>query len=284
MKQKIQKPYKIGLALSGGGAKGFAHLGVFRLLEECGIKPDIISGTSAGAIAGALFSDGYTSEEIEDLFKGREFSKFASLQLPRSGIFDNKRLRSFLKKYLRTKNIEDMPIPLVVVATDIDQGKSYEFRSGSLVEALVASSSIPILFSPVEIDGSHYVDGGLFRNFPVTTIREECEKIIGVNVTPLVRQKYKQTIWHIAERSYHYMFRANTLEDRDLCDLLIETDTIGQYNMFDLDNVSQIVQLGYNAALEAFDELIQDSKFHRLVHAVKLKRQKDTIAIQGKVD
>lgn len=272
MKQKIRKPYKVGLALSGGGAKGFAHLGVFRLLEECGMKPDIISGTSAGAIVGALFADGYSSGEIMELFEGREFSKFASLQLPKSGLFDHKRLRSFLRKQLRTKNIEDLPIPLVIVATDIDQGKSHEFRSGSLVEAIVASASIPIIFSPVEIDGTHYVDGGLFRNFPVTNIRNECEKIIGVNVTPLIRLKYKQTLWHIAERSYHYMFRANTLEDREMCDLLVETETIGQYSMFDLDNVSQISQLGYEAALAAFDELVHDSKFDRLVHAVKLKK------------
>jgi NTE family protein len=92
------------------------------------------------------------------------------------------------------------------------------------------------------------VDGGLFRNFPVTNIRQECDKVIGVNVCPLVPAKYKQTLWYIAERSYHYMFRANTLEDRLLCDMLIETEDFGNYKMFDLDNIDEIMQIGYEAA------------------------------------
>ena len=95
--------YKLGLALSGGGAKGFAHIGVFRLLEECGLKPDIIVGTSVGSLMGALFADGYTSDEIKELFTGREFSEFAQLQIPKSGLFDSKRFRYFLRRHLRAK-------------------------------------------------------------------------------------------------------------------------------------------------------------------------------------
>lgn len=273
MVQRERKRHKLGLALSGGGAKGFAHVGVFKLLEECGLKPDIISGTSAGSIAGALFADGYSAKEIAELFKGKEFTEFAQFQLPKAGLFDSKRLSQFLDRHIRTKRIEDLPIPLVVIATDLDNGVSREFRSGPIVPAVTASCSVPIIFSPVEIDGIHYVDGGLFRNFPVTNIRGECEKVIGVNVAPLVPQKYKQTIWHIAERSYHYMFRANTLEDRALCDVLIETQEIDNYGMFDLDNVDQIARIGYDTALHAFDHLIQDSKFDQLVRAIRLKKQ-----------
>jgi len=272
MKNSGHKSYKIGLALSGGGAKGFAHLGVFRLLEECRIKPDIISGTSAGALAGCLFADGYTSDEIKLLFKGREFSEFAKIQLPRAGLFDNSRLKHFLNRHLRAKNIEDLQIPLVVIATNLDHGISHEFRSGSIVDAVTASCSVPIIFSPVEISGAHYVDGGLFRNFPVTNIRNECDKVIGVNVSPLIPIKYKQTLWHIAERSYHYMFRANTTEDRMLCDILIEAEDMGSYKMFDLDNVDLIAEVGYEAALHAFDEMIQDSKFDLLVREVKRRK------------
>lgn len=273
MRLKTDRPYKVGLALSGGGAKGFAHLGVFRLFEECGVNPDVISGVSAGAIAGALWADGYSSDEIKELFKGKDFSKFAQIQLPRAGFFDHKRLRSFLSKHLRTKRIEDLPIPLVVVATDIDQGVSHEFRSGLLVDAILASSSVPIIFSPVEIDGTHYVDGGVFRNFPVSNIREECDRVIGVNVTPLIRQEYKQTILYIAERAYHYMFRANTLEDRALCDLLIETTGINQFKMFDLDNVDQIADVGYEAALNALGEPMKEGKFEMIIAAIKEKRK-----------
>lgn len=266
------KTYKLGLALSGGGAKGFAHIGVFKFLEEAGLMPDVIVGTSVGSLMGALFADGYSASEIKDLFTGREFSEFAQFQLPKSGLFDSKRFRYFLKRHLRAKTFEELKIPLVVVATDLDNGESHEFRSGPIVEAVAASCSIPIIFSPVVINGVHYVDGGLFHNFPVSIIREECDKIIGVNVSPLVPQKYKQTIFHIAERSYHYMFRANTLEDREMCDVLIEAEEFGMYKTFDLENVDQITKIGYAAAIRAFEVVIQENRDETLVKAIMAKK------------
>lgn len=260
--------YKLGLALSGGGAKGFAHIGVFKLLEECGLMPDVIVGTSVGALMGALFADGYTADEIKELFSGREFSEFAQLQLPKSGLFDSKRFRHFLRRHLRAKTFEELKTPLIVMATDLDNGESHEFRSGPIVEAVTASCSIPIIFSPVVINGVHYVDGGLFHNFPVSIIRDLCERVIGVNVSPLISQKYKQTIFHIAERSYHYMFRANTIEDREMCDVLIEAEEFGMYKTFDLENVDQISKIGYSAAVRAFELVIQENKYETLVKAI----------------
>lgn len=267
-----QKPYKLGLALSGGGAKGFAHIGVFKILEECALRPDVIVGTSVGSLMGALFADGYSASEIKELFTGREFSEFAQLQLPKSGLFDSKRFHYFLKRHLRAKNIEDLRIPLIIMATDLDNGESHEFRTGSIVEAVTASCSIPIIFSPVVIDGIHYVDGGLFHNFPVSIIREECDKVIGVNVSPLVPQKYKQTIYHIAERSYHYMFRANTLEDREMCDVLIEAEEFGLYKTFDIENVELISNIGYIAAGRAFEKVLHDNKCETLVKAITTRK------------
>ena len=260
--------YKLGLALSGGGAKGFAHIGVFKLMEECGLMPDVIVGTSVGALMGALFADGYTADEIKELFSGREFSEFAQLQLPKSGLFDSKRFRHFLRRHLRAKTFEELKTPLIVMATDLDNGESHEFRSGPIVEAVTASCSIPIIFSPVVINGVHYVDGGLFHNFPVSIIRDSCERVIGVNVSPLISQKYKQTIFHIAERSYHYMFRANTIEDREMCDVLIEAEEFGMYKTFDLENVDQISKIGYSAAVRAFELVIQENKYETLVKAI----------------
>lgn len=262
------KPYKIGLALSGGGAKGFAHLGVFKLLEESGLKPDIISGTSAGSLMGVLFADGYSADEIKNMFIGREFSEFAQLQIPKSGLFNYDRFQEFLKRYLRSKRIEDLPIPTVIVATDLDRGCSHEFRSGPIVEAVTASCCMPIVFSPVLINGVHYVDGGLFRNFPVSTIRDECEYVIGVNVSPLIPQRYKQTLLHIAERTYHYVFKANAIEDRELCDILIEAKEVGLYKTFDLENINLISEIGYEAAVKAFQKVIQEKKHENLIKAI----------------
>lgn len=262
------KPYKIGLALSGGGAKGFAHLGVFKLLEESGLKPDIISGTSAGSLMGVLFADGYSADEIKNMFIGREFSEFAQLQIPKSGLFNYDRFQEFLKRHLRTKRIEDLPIPTVIVATNLDRGRSHEFRSGPIVEAVTASCCMPIVFSPILINGVHYVDGGLFRNFPVSTIRDECEYVIGVNVSPLIPQRYKQTLLHIAERTYHYVFKANAIEDRELCDILIEAKEVGLYKTFDLENINLISEIGYEAAVKAFQKVIQEKKHENLIKAI----------------
>lgn len=263
--------YKLGLALSGGGAKGFAHLGVFKLLEECKLMPDVIVGTSVGALMGTLFADGYSADELKELFSGREFSEFAQIQIPKSGLFDSTRFKHFLKRHLRAKTFEELKIPMIVVATDLDNGESHEFKEGPIVEAVTASCSIPIIFSPVVINGVHYVDGGLFHNFPVSIIRNLCDKVIGVNVSPLVPQKYKQTIFHIAERSYHYMFRANTLEDREMCDVLIEAEEFGMYKTFDLENVEQIARIGYDAAVRAFELVIQENKYETLVKAIMVR-------------
>ncbi len=271
--KKSSKKHTLGLALSGGGAKGFAHLGVFKLLEEKGLVPDIIAGTSAGALMGALFADGYKSEEIMELFTGREFSEFAHIQLPKSGIFDSTRFRLFLNKHLRAKSFEELKIPLIVVATDLDHGKSHLFNTGSIVDAVTASCSIPVIFSPVIINGVHYVDGGLFRNFPVSVIRDVCEYVIGVNVSPLIPQKYKQTLLHIAERSYHYMFRANTLEDRSLCDILIEAEEFGHYKTFDLENVNQIAQIGYNQAIATFNKIKKENSISALNEFITIREE-----------
>ncbi|MDR3137697.1 MAG: patatin-like phospholipase family protein [Tannerellaceae bacterium] len=251
--KEMEKKYKLGVALSGGGARGFAHLGVFKFMEEREIKPEIISGTSAGALAGALFADGYTSEDIRRLFAGKDLLRLIRIHLPTSGIFDMGRLKDFLHKNLHAKRIEELKIPMVIVATDFDNGMACEFRQGDLVDAVIASCSIPIIFTPVVINGVHYVDGGLFRNFPVTTIRQECKYVIGVNVTPLVRSKYEPNLLYVAERAYHYLYRANTFHDRRLCDFLVETEDFDHYNMFNLKGADKILKIGYEEARKVLD-------------------------------
>lgn len=240
--------YNLGLVLSGGGAKGFAHLGVLQALNEKGLYPEVLSGTSAGAFAGVLYADGYTPREIINFFKKKAFKEFAEFTIPHGGFLKSDRLHSFLKKHLRAKTFEELKIPLHVVATDIEYGESKVFSSGTLIPAIIASCSVPIVFRPVEINGHYYVDGGLFKNFPVSTIRKQCVKIIGVNVSPLMKSEYKSSIKYIAERSFHYMSVSNTLLDRNLCDYLIESSDLFQYSMFDLDHVEEIFQAGYELA------------------------------------
>ena len=257
-----EKKYNLGLALSGGGARGFAHPGVLKAFEDLSLKPDVISGTSAGALAGVLYADGYTSDEIIELFLKKDWKEFAEIKLPTVALFGSSGFRKFLKKHLRAKNFEDLQIPVKVVTTNLDDGLSVTFEKGPIIDAVVASCSIPIIFAPVTIDGVHYVDGGLFKNFPVSIIREDCKTVIGVNVSPLVPKKYSPTIVNIAERSYHCMSRTNTLLDRELCDVLIEMKDLVCYKTFDLESLNKIFDIGYENACKALKKseiIIQDT-------------------------
>ncbi|HLP04743.1 MAG TPA: patatin-like phospholipase family protein [Paludibacter sp.] len=242
-----RKPCKTGIALSGGGIKGLFHAGVLKALEESGIKPDIISGVSAGAVVGALYADGYTPDEIAWLFEDISFRQMTKLKIPNGGFFVIDAFEKFLSGKLRAKTFEDLKIPLRIVATDLDKGRSVTFKSGKLIEAIIASCSIPVLFSPKIINGVHYVDGGVLKNFPVTTIRSDCEKLIGINASPMVANEFKPNILNVALRSYNFMFKANVLHDKELCDLLIEPVDMGNYETFDVDKGREIYELGYKS-------------------------------------
>ena len=240
-----QKPYKTGIALSGGGIKGLCHAGVFKALEEQGIIPDILSGVSSGAVVAALYADGYTPDEIAKLFEDISFRQMTKIQIPDGGFFRIDAFQKFLNKTLRAKTFKDLKIPLRIVATNLDKGQSVVFSSGKLVDAIIASCSIPVLFTPKIIDGVHYVDGGVLKNFPVSTIRDDCEKVIGINASPMVADEYKPSILTVASRTYHFMFKANILHDKELCDLLIEPVDMGNYDTFDVDKGREIFELGY---------------------------------------
>ncbi|MBO7161044.1 MAG: patatin-like phospholipase family protein [Paludibacteraceae bacterium] len=250
----MSKKYKLGVALSGGGVKGFAHAGALKALEEFGYKPDVISGTSAGAIAGVLYSAGYTPVEICDLFKNKGFTDFTRLTLPTAGFFNPHKFVDFLRSKIPYANLEELPIPVHVVASDLDNGVMKVFSEGSLPERVMASSTVPIVFPPTVIDDVHYVDGGVFCNFPVEVIREECETVIGINVSPLAPTQYKQNVIEIALRAFNFMFRANTKEDGFLCDILVEMPRVLQYDMFDLESVPEIFELGYTETKKILEQ------------------------------
>ncbi|MDP4269657.1 MAG: patatin-like phospholipase family protein [Bacteroidota bacterium] len=241
--------YTLGVALSGGGAKGFAHIGALKALNENGHFPEIISGTSAGSIIGALYCDGYTPDEIVDIFSDKSFTSLAEFTLARGGFMTFKGLKNFLEKYLKARTFEELEIPLVVCATDFDHAESIFFRSGPLIDVICASSSIPIIFQPVKIHNINYVDGGVLCNLPVRPIREECKTLFGINVTAYLTEDYKNSFFGILERSFLMMLKANTIPDKELCDLYIETAEGKFNNIFNLEYLNELVQLGYHSTL-----------------------------------
>ncbi len=247
--------YHLGYALSGGGAKGFAHLGAFKVFESYGLKPDIIAGTSAGALAGVFYADGFTPDEVGELFKKSELRKFIEFSIPKSGFFKSTGVAKFLKDNLRSSTFEELKIPFKVVATDWKNAKTVIFSEGrSLVDAVVASCSVPLVFNPIYIDGIPYVDGGLMKNFPVSVIREECKYVIGVNVSLITPLAEKNNLRNSAERIFKLMSGSNTLIDRSLCDILVEATEAQRYFMFDLNNIDEIREIGYECAVAALGE------------------------------
>lgn len=254
-----QKSYKIGYALSGGFIKGFAHLGVMQALLEQDIRPEVISGVSAGALAGVFYADGNEPYKVLDFFSGHTFQDLTKLIIPKVGLFDLEDFIDFLKSNLKAKRLEDLKLPLIVTATDFDHGHTVHFRKGEIAERVAASCCMPVMFKPVKINNTHYVDGGLLMNLPVNTIRKECDKVVAINVSPLEADEYKMNILSIAIRSYHFMFRANAFAARDNCDLLIEPYNLSGYSNRELEKADEIFKQGYDTAKAVLDRLTQEN-------------------------
>ncbi|MES2878485.1 MAG: patatin-like phospholipase family protein [Pseudomonadota bacterium] len=181
-----QKPLKIGLVLGGGAARGFAHIGVIQVLEEAGIRPSLVVGTSAGSLVAAFYASGKTGSQLQRVAESMEEATFADWTLP---IFSRGMLRGeALARYVNTqvsgRLIENMPLPLGIVATDLNSGQGVLFQRGDTATAVRASSAVPALFQPVKISGHEYVDGGLVSPVPVRYARQMgAELVIAVDIS-----------------------------------------------------------------------------------------------------
>lgn len=182
----FRKRKKLGIALGGGAAKGLAHIGVLKVLDDIGLKPDVITGTSMGSLIGAMYAAGRKPDEIEDIAKSidkKEALKLFSITLNGAGFIDGRKITQLLSTIIKTKNIEDMPIPFGCTACNIINGKEILFTKGNVIESVRSSISIPGIFSPVEKDGHALVDGGLVNPVPVDLAREMgADIVIAVNV------------------------------------------------------------------------------------------------------
>ncbi len=254
-KDSGEKPYKLGLALSGGGARGFAHAGALLAIEEAGLKPDAIAGVSAGSVIAVLYAAGIKPLRMADIFARSGFRDFAELSLGEGGFFKIEKFKNFVLRAIGSyRKIEDLPIPTFLGATDLDHGKPVAFSTGYIGDAMMASCSIPIVFKPVEIDGVKYVDGGVLRNHPAWILRDKCEMLIGVNVSPLKKnQKYKSIV-EVALRTYNLMAKANQATDMALCDISVVTPEITDCAVFDLKNIKRIFLAGYIHTRNALKE------------------------------
>ena len=251
------KNNSIGLALSGGGARGFTHLGTLMALEEFGIRPTIVSGVSAGSIAAVLYAAGLTPPQIKECFKeAGSIGDFRDWQVPKDGIFNLNKFAKLLDSWLPVKNLEELKIPAVVCATNIERATQTAWAKGEIVPRVVASCSIPVVFKPVRINGSHYVDGGVLHNLPAWAIRDYCKTLIGCNCSPVDRSyRYKSSILDVAMRTFSLAMKANVLQDLNLCDYIIAPDDVAKTKTFDLGSIDTMMLKGYEAACRVLDKV-----------------------------
>lgn len=168
----VRKPVRIGLALGGGAARGFAHIGVIKVLEAQGLAPDLVVGTSAGAVVGALYASGSTGFELQKMAFKLEESKISDWSMPDRGVFKGEALQQFVNNAVAQRSIESLKKPLGVTATDLHSGEGVLFRTGNTGMAVRASATVPGVFQPVSINSHEYVDGGLSSLVPVRGARQ----------------------------------------------------------------------------------------------------------------
>lgn len=243
----------IGLVLSGGGARGISHIGVIKALEETGLQFSRISGTSAGAIVGALYAHGYTPKEIYDIVQRVSLLKSVRPAWAWTGLLKMNGLRDFLKQYLPENDFSQLKKPLTLTAVDMRTGEVKRFSEGPLVPAIMASCSIPAVFEPLPMNGSLFVDGGLLDNLPVKPILNQCEFVVGSHCNVVSNTFDPTNIRMVIERSLLMAIGANTLVSKQMCDVVIEPPGLDKYSAFDLGKAREIFDIGYKFTVENFD-------------------------------
>lgn len=237
--------YKTGIALGGGGSRGFAHLGAIKAFEEANIKFDVISGTSAGSIVGTLLADGKTSDEIFDIIKEIDFGDLVHLKVPKDGFIPLDELREKMAAALSVHQFSKLKKPCYVTVANLLTGEVEYLQEGNIPLAVQASSSIPVVFTPVTLQDQLYVDGGLIDNVPVRPLAGQCEKIIAVDVMPVHQLDAVNGILDIALRTFHMGGGSLTEEMKKECTLHIQLDELVKYHVFEIKKKKEIYNIGY---------------------------------------
>jgi len=244
---------KIGLVLSGGGSRGLAHIGVYKALNEHKIQPKIIAGTSMGAVIGALIATGYTPNEIIAIAKDKSKSKMFKINKPTLSILSQEPIRKILIDLVPEK-METLEIPLHISSTNLTTGENEIISTGNLHDAIMASTSIPVAFKPIKINGDYHVDGGLTGNLPASCIRKECDILIGSHVNHKNERVELKSLKDIIERCIRIGIYNSVILEKDLCDIFIDPPKVRKFKTLDFTHTSEIINIGYNEARDILSE------------------------------
>lgn len=245
---------KIGLVLSGGGARGVAHLGMIQALEEHGLEFHQVSGSSAGALAGALYCAGYSPREICGFIEKTNFFTTFRPSFSWRSLLNIERASQELKKYFPEDSFAALEKPLFVTTTDIHKGKVKVYKKGQLIKPVLASCSVPVVFEPVKIGSRTLVDGGILDNLPYKPIKKVCDKIVALHCNP-IDKGYRISNWReLMERSMMLTVTQYVHTKKKHCDIFMEPPGLSKFKVFDFKNARNIFDYGYEYAIKVIDE------------------------------
>lgn len=247
--------HSIGIALSGGSARGYAHIGVLKALDEYGMSPGIISGTSMGALVGVLYAAGHSPDHILKIVKKDKIYNMVSLRLGQNGLFELNAVKRILKAEIGTDDFSALKKPFYLSVANLNDAKGeVKGENGLLFDYVLASCSVPVIILPRKINGKLYVDGGLFDNLPAGSIKNKCQTLIGVHVNYNGPMENIEGIGQIAQRTFSLGIEQNVMESRQMCDFMIEPEEMKNFTFLDFDKVDQLVEVGYNATVKFIKE------------------------------
>lgn len=252
-KIKLPEDRKVGVALGGGAVLGAAHLGVLKALGELDLKVGWITGTSIGALVAGFYAFGTDLDDINDLAINTDWSDFSGFSFSKFGLLSNEKMLDLIKSKLGNVNMEEAKIPMGVVCTNISSGEKVILTEGNLAESIMASTCIPGIFRPVEIEGELYVDGGVVENIPLSALNA-----LGAPFTIAVDLNAKHTyerpnnIFDVLMNSFHFTMQTAAKLQSEEADIHIKPD-LSEFNRIDTDQSEAIIKKGYEDAMKALE-------------------------------
>lgn len=251
------KTHDVGVVFSGGGALGLAHIGAIKALEEAGIEPKWVAGSSMGAIIGVMYAAGYSADEIMKIVKEQRLYKVGRLirlqsALRNSGMSTHETLLGELYEFIPHNSFDSLERHFMVCVTDVERGEPvYRYEGGNLAEYVAASASIPALFEPMMIDSVRYVDGGMVDNLPVNSLRIQfgnpLMKVIAIDVLPFIDNYDAKNSLDMAVWALRLFQQKNAVPNRVKADCLVDCWALTEYHEFDFKHYKEIYQYGYDA-------------------------------------
>ncbi|MCU0443901.1 MAG: patatin-like phospholipase family protein [Microscillaceae bacterium] len=249
---------QIGVTLSGGGARGIAHLGVLEALEELGVYPNRLAGVSAGAMVGAMYAQGYAPRKILEIISDLKLSDFfrpSPFKMP--GIFNLEKMTALLLKYLPHNSFNQLKIPLTISATEVNLGELVYFSEGELIKPILASCCVPVMFSPIQFEGKMLIDGGVINSMVVEPLEADCQLIIGVHTNPFDKNQPIKSTRSLMARCFNLVMHSNARANFSRCDLVIEPIDLKNITPFKLGKAEEIFQIGYDYTKSMKKEVLQ---------------------------